>query len=90
MGNIAILGHIPFLSMQVFETMVCFGALEPIIIKEDYVHFFSGHDEGVKNGIVIGVFLRAFRVCSEDFFDDEIQQLAGPGSSVGRALDSVW
>ena len=43
--------------------------------KEDYVHFFSGHSERVKNGIVIGFFLRAFRICSEEFLQEEINHI---------------
>ena len=38
--------------------------------KQDYVHFWSGHSERVKSGIVIGFFLRAFRICSEDFLEE--------------------
>ena len=41
--------------------------------KESYVHFYSRHNDRVKSGIVLGFFLRAFRICSSDFIDDEIE-----------------
>ena len=53
--------------------------------KEDYIHYYSGHNKRYKTGIVIGFFLRAFRVCSPEFLEDEIihivdrfQQLRDP------------
>ena len=41
--------------------------------KEDYVHFYSAHAERVKTGIVIGFFLRAFRICNAEYLDEKIQ-----------------
>ena len=43
--------------------------------KEDYVHFYSAHSERVKSGIVIGFFLRAFRICDDEYLDDEISHI---------------
>ena len=43
--------------------------------KEDYVHFYSAHSDRVKSGIVIGFFLRAFRICDEEYLDDEIKHI---------------
>ena len=43
--------------------------------KESYVHFYSGHADRVKSGVVLGFFLRAFRICSKEFLDDEIQHI---------------
>ena len=43
--------------------------------RENYVHFFSGHSDRVKRGIVIGFFLRAFRICSDEFLQDEIKHI---------------
>ena len=43
--------------------------------KEDYIHFYSGHNERVKSGIVIGFFLRAFRICDPEFLDNEIEHI---------------
>ena len=43
--------------------------------KEDYVHFYSGHSERVKSGIVIGFFLRAMRICDDEYIEDEIKHI---------------
>ena len=43
--------------------------------KEDYVHFYSAHGERVKSGIVIGFFLRAFRICDEEYLPEDIQHI---------------
>ena len=43
--------------------------------KEDYVHFYSAHGDRVKSGIVIGFFLRAFRICTEEYLAEEIQHI---------------
>ena len=39
------------------------------------MHFFSGHSDGVKRGIVLGFFLRALRICSNEYRDEEIQHI---------------
>ena len=44
--------------------------------KEDYVHFYSAHADRVKSGIVIGFFLRAFRICDEEFLEQEIEHIS--------------
>ena len=43
--------------------------------KEDYIHYFSGHNNRYKRGIVIGFFLRAYRVCSPEFLHNEIEHI---------------
>ena len=39
--------------------------------KDDYIHYLSAHSEKVKSGVVIGLFLRALRICSPEFLEDE-------------------
>ena len=41
--------------------------------KDDFIHYFSGHSHRTKTGTVIGFFLRAYRICSEEFLEDELQ-----------------
>ena len=52
--------------------------------KEDYIHYFSGqanvryfsgHNERYKRRVVIWFFLRAYRVCSPEFLQDEIEHI---------------
>ena len=41
--------------------------------KNDLVHYFSHHDQNIKRGILIGFFLRALRICSKEFLEEEFQ-----------------
>ena len=43
--------------------------------KEDYIHFYSSHSIRTKSGIAIGFFLRALRICSEEFLEEEIRHI---------------
>ena len=43
--------------------------------KECYVHYYSGHSDRVKRGVVIGFFLRAYRICSKEFLEEEIEHI---------------
>ena len=43
--------------------------------KEDYIHFYSGHHLRYKRGIVIGFFLRAYRICSPEYLEEEINHI---------------
>ena len=54
--------------------------------KEDCVHFYSAHSERVKSGIVIGFFLRAFRICDEAYLPDEIEHICKTFRSTHRDL----
>lgn len=37
-----------------------------------YVHWYSCHNNNIKNGILKGQFLRAFNICSPEYLDEEI------------------
>ena len=39
--------------------------------KDDYIHFFSAHSEKIKSGAIIGLFLRALRICSPEYLEEE-------------------
>ena len=43
--------------------------------KEDYVHFYSAHSSRIKSGIVIGFFLRALRICSQEYLDEKMDHV---------------
>ena len=43
--------------------------------KDDYIHYLSAHSERVKSGVVIGLFLRALRICSPECLDDEFNHI---------------
>ena len=42
---------------------------------ENYIHYFSAHPTKTKTGVIIGFFLRAFRICSYKYIDSEITRI---------------
>ena len=43
--------------------------------SESYLHYFSYASEKIKLGIAQSLFLRALRICSPDFLDNEIEHV---------------
>ncbi|XP_069972214.1 uncharacterized protein [Penaeus vannamei] len=43
--------------------------------KDDFIHYFSAHSKRTKEGVVIGFFLRALRICSPEFLEEEMQHV---------------
>ena len=43
--------------------------------KDDFVHYLSRHSERTKTGTVIGFFLRALRICSEEYIQHDFQYI---------------
>ena len=39
--------------------------------KDNFIHFYSAHARKIKSGIVIGFFLRAIRICSPEYRQQE-------------------
>ena len=70
-------GSLPFLdtSIERAEAKFKFKVYRKPTNKEDYVHYYSGHSERVKSGVVIGFFLRAFRICDEEYLTEEIEHI---------------
>ena len=54
--------------------------------KEDLIHYFSAHSDRVKSGVVIGFYLRALRICSPDFIQEEMTMLSTHSSD----SSSLW
>ena len=40
-----------------------------------YVHFYSSHNDRVKQSVFSSMFLRAYRICSPEYLDDEINKI---------------
>lgn len=70
-------GCIPFLDTKIIrhDKTVKYTVYRKPTNREDYVHFFSGHSDRVKRGVVLGFFLRAFRICSEEYLEAEIKHI---------------
>ena len=43
--------------------------------KNDHIHFYSHHNNNTKTGIIIGFYLRALRICSSKYFNDEFNHI---------------
>ncbi|XP_069993303.1 uncharacterized protein [Penaeus vannamei] len=43
--------------------------------KDDFIHHFSVYTKRTKEGVVIGFFLRALRICSLEFLEEEMQHV---------------
>ena len=39
--------------------------------RDDFIHFYSAHNDRTKSGVLIGFFLRALRICSEEYLEEE-------------------
>lgn len=43
--------------------------------KDDFIHFLSAHNIKTKTGVVIGFFLRALRICSDEYLEEEYKYI---------------
>lgn len=68
-------GNLPFLDTVIWRTdqgpkfTVCMKPKN----KDDFVHYLSAHTDRTKSGTMIGFFLRAIRICDEEFLQDKFR-----------------
>ena len=70
---------LPFLDTRIHrrENNAAFSVYRKPTNKDDFIHFFSGHNERTKSGVVIGFFLRALRICDDEFLNEEVEYISG-------------
>ena len=70
-------GSLPFLDIMIVksENILKYKVYRKTSNREDYIHYFSAHNERVKSGLVIGFLLRAYRICSDEYLDAEIDHI---------------
>ncbi|XP_043227718.1 uncharacterized protein LOC122384400 [Amphibalanus amphitrite] len=70
-------GRLPFLDTLLLRTgdSLKFTVYRKPTNRNDLIHYFSGHSQKVKSGVVIGFFLRALRICSQDLLQEEIDYI---------------
>ncbi|XP_047497117.1 uncharacterized protein LOC125044469 [Penaeus chinensis] len=51
---------------------LCFSIYRKPTNKDDYIHYYSVHNNKTKSGVVIGFFPRALRICNPEFLEDEV------------------
>ncbi|XP_076034214.1 uncharacterized protein LOC143021003 isoform X1 [Oratosquilla oratoria] len=64
---------LPFLDTNIFKygNQLEFKVYRKPTNKKYLIHFYSHHDIRTKIGVVIGIFLRAFRICSAKYLEEE-------------------
>ncbi len=72
-------GHatIPFLDLLIKRSPsgFFFSVYRKPTATDLYTHYYSSHPLSTKKGVLIGLFLRGFRLCSPEAIDDEINHL---------------
>ena len=68
---------LPFLDMLIVrsEDKLKFKVYRKETNKEDLIHFYSAHSDRVKSGIIIGFYLRACGICSDEYLEEELAHL---------------
>lgn len=51
-----------------------------------YIHNYSSHSSKVKESVFLSMYLRALRICSPEFFDNEINTIAQIGGKLGYSV----
>ena len=67
-------GTLPFLDILLHNKgdHLLYSVFRKKTHKNDLIHFYSHHHNKIKSGLVIGSYLRAFRICSPQFLQDEL------------------
>ncbi|XP_076058613.1 uncharacterized protein LOC143035633 [Oratosquilla oratoria] len=70
-------GSLPFLDTVTIKenNSVRFKVYRKPTHKDDYIHYSSAHDKKTKTGVVMGFYLRALRICSPEFLNEELQHI---------------
>ncbi|XP_076069626.1 N-acetylglucosamine-1-phosphotransferase subunits alpha/beta-like isoform X2 [Oratosquilla oratoria] len=68
---------LPFLDTLIIkhDNLLKFTVYRKPTNKDDLTHFLSHHDLSIKKGVVIGFYLRALRICSPEFLEDEFRHI---------------
>ena len=70
-------GQLPFLDTVIIRdnNTVKFKVYRKPTNKDDLLHYYSAHDTRTKSGVLLGFFLRALRICSSDFLENEFEYI---------------
>ena len=70
-------GKLPFLDTLIRREgeAVKFSVYRKPTNRDDFIHYLSAHSERTKSGVVIGFFLRAIRICSEEYLEEEFMYI---------------
>ena len=70
-------GSLPFLDLVIFRSghSFKFSVYRKPTHKDQYMHYFSNQSQKVKRSAVFSLMLRAFRICDEEYLEQEIQKI---------------
>jgi hypothetical protein len=68
---------LPFLDVEILRVnnRACFRVYRKPTNSDSYVHWLSGHHKKIKSSACLSAYLRAFRICSPEFLDKEINTI---------------
>ena len=68
---------LPFLDILLIRNInkLEFKVYRKTTSKNDHIHFYSHHNNNTKRGIIIGFYLRALRICSSKYLNDEFNHI---------------
>ena len=87
--------RIPFLDVLIIRspTGYKFTVYRKPTFSISYIHFFSYHDNSVKVSLASNLFLRALRICSNEYLDSEfgtikqhLKSIKCPDHTIGKAI----
>ena len=78
-------GKLPFLDVLVLREngKLSFTVYRKPTHSGSYLHFFSNHSDQVKRSMASGLFLRALRICSPKYLDQELNSIRKQLSKLG-------
>ena len=78
-------GELPFLDVLVkrINGQFLFNVFRKPTHSNSYINFYSHHDDKVKFSVISSLFLRAYRICSPSFIDNEIELIFNCFKSLG-------
>ena len=70
-------GCLPFLDILIIRknNRYVFTVYRKPTFSISYIHFLSYHDKKIKIGVACNLFLRALRICSTEFLDEEFNKI---------------
>ena len=66
---------LPFLDKLIWrrEDGVKFSVYRKPTNRDDFIHYLSAHSKKIKSGVLIGFYLRAYRICSQEKLEEELE-----------------
>ena len=68
---------IPFLDILIIKSQnsLTFKVYCKPTNRNDYIHFYSHHNNKIKTGLIIGFYLRTLRICNPQYLNEEFEYI---------------